>query len=60
MHRSAHVPLAGSAAAILDAIKNHIRSQCCARRAQQIVLVASHPVGTMGPAKFTLPDTLMA
>ena len=27
---------------------------------QQIVLVASHPVGAMGPANFTLLHTLKA
>ncbi len=52
------VSLANSVEEMIDAVERQIRSKGRARAGQQIVLVASHPVGTMGPANFTLLHTL--
>jgi pyruvate kinase len=52
------VPLAESMEAMLDDVEHVIRSKGRVHAGQQIVLVASHPVGAMGPANFTLLHTL--
>jgi pyruvate kinase len=52
------VPLAESVEAMLDAVERVIRGKGRVPAGRQIVLVASHPVGAMGPANFTLLHTL--
>ena len=52
------VPLAVSVEAMLDDVERVIRGKGRMPAGQQIVLVASHPLGAMGPANFTLLHTL--
>jgi len=52
------VPLANSVEAMIVDVEQVIRATGRARPGQQIVLVASLPVGAMGPANFTLLHTL--
>jgi pyruvate kinase len=52
------VPLANSVEAMIEAVEQQIRVKGRAVAGQQIVLVASLPVGAMGPANFTLLHTL--
>ena len=52
------VPLADSVEAMIVDVEQVIRATGRARPGQQIVLVASLPVGAMGPANFTLLHTL--
>jgi pyruvate kinase len=52
------VPLAVSVEAMLDDVERVIRGRGRMPAGQQIVLVASHPLGAMGPANFTLLHTL--
>jgi pyruvate kinase len=54
------VPLANSVEAMIVDVEQVIRGTGRARPGQQIVLVASLPVGAMGPANFTLLHTLRA
>jgi pyruvate kinase len=54
------VPLASSVEAMIDAVEHQIRGKGRASAGQQIVLVASLPIGAMGPANFTLLHTLSA
>jgi pyruvate kinase len=54
------VPLANSVEAMIGDVEQVIRATGRARPGQQIVLVASLPVGAMGPANFTLLHTLRA
>ena len=54
------VPLAVSVEAMLENVEQVIRGKGRAQPGQQIVLVASLPVGAMGPANFTLLHTLPA
>jgi len=54
------VPLANSVEAMILDVEQVIRATGRARPGQQIVLVASLPVGAMGPANFTLLHTLRA
>jgi pyruvate kinase len=52
------VSLAVSVEAMLDDVERVIRGRGRMPAGQQIVLVASHPLGAMGPANFTLLHTL--
>jgi pyruvate kinase len=52
------VPLAVSVEAMLDDVERVIRGRGRALAGQQIILVASHPLGAMGPANFSLLHTL--
>jgi pyruvate kinase len=52
------VPLAASLEAMLDNVEHVLRGKGRVSSGQQIVLVASHPLGAMGPANFTLLHTL--
>ncbi len=52
------VPLAVSIEAMLDDVERVIHGKGRVLAGQQIILVASHPLGAMGPANFTLLHTL--
>ena len=52
------VPLAVSVEAMLAAVERLLRSKGRVQPGQQIILVASHPLGAMGPANFSLLHTL--
>ncbi len=52
------VPLAVSVEAMLEDVERLLRSKGRVQPGQQIVLVASHPLGAMGPANFSLLHTL--
>ena len=54
------VPLAGSVEAMTEDIEQAIQGRKRAQPGQQIVLVASLPIGAMGPANFTLLHSLRA
>jgi len=54
------VPLAGSVEAMTEDVEQAIQGRKRAQPGQQIVLVASLPIGAMGPANFTLLHTLRA
>jgi len=54
------VPLVASVEAMLENVEQVIRGKGRMQPGQQIVLVASLPVGSMGPANFTLLHTLRA
>lgn len=52
------VPLVGSVEAMIEEVEQAIRARGRAEPGQQIVIVASLPVGAKGPANFTLLHTL--
>ena len=52
------VPLAGSVEAMIEDVEQAIRARGRAQPGEQIVIVASLPVGALGPANFTLLHTL--
>jgi pyruvate kinase len=54
------VPLVGSVEAMIEEVEQAIRARGRAEPGQQIVIVASQPVGAGGPANFTLLHTLRA
>ena len=54
------MPLVDSVEAMLEDVEHVIRGKGRMQPGQQIVLVASHPIGAIGPANFTLLHTLKA
>jgi pyruvate kinase len=53
------VPMASSVEQMIDHVEQALRAGEKVSRGQQVVLVASLPIGAMGPANFTLLHTIL-